>query len=330
MSFSSILNAPGVNATNAATFSFPSELNGVYTGEGANWVPLARPYEVYLNIDGCSVYGENCGDAAYPPLTGELTYVAPVDCVHYLRGAVPTGRCYQFAEDYIGAGTQRELQFPFWYSYIVLSEQEDSTFFWTYMQGGLGVAWGYLSRSDNQAEMPVKHLSSFAGEQQMMMQYMSNATDETLDERRLFPKGAEFALRPQNNIFPAYLGGVWRSDKIENYIGDIGHDITITVDERGCSQYRLRPLICAEIKLPAIDSTRGLQYALRTECISSQAGPNPAGTCYMFMSVDSNARADTWDSDSLGFYTLSEQQDGDLWWSWNYGPISKAAGLLSR
>jgi hypothetical protein len=211
---------------------------------------------VYLNIDGCSVYGENCGDAAYPPLTGELTYVAPVDCVHYLRGAVPTGRCYQVETHlfmfmlWSVRVPERKLQLPLSAgANIILSHSSVALFSKCVhssrriilapalngscsflsgtpiscfrnrkiprfsgltLQGGLGVAWGYLSRSDNQAEMPVKHLSSFAGEQQMMMQYMSNATDETLDERRLFPKGAEFALRPQNNIFPAYLGGVWR------------------------------------------------------------------------------------------------------------------------
>jgi hypothetical protein len=44
---------------------------------------------------------------------------------------------HKFAEDFIGAS---ELEPPFWYTFVVLAEQEDGTFFWTCQQGGLGVA----------------------------------------------------------------------------------------------------------------------------------------------------------------------------------------------
>jgi hypothetical protein len=97
---------------------------------------------------------------------------------------------------------------------------------------------------------------------------------------------------------------------------------------------------CAEITLPAIEETRALGYWSKVVCLEATQGPNPAGTpCYFFLSVDKNAteciRSNCsqplpWDSDSLAFYTLSEQRDGNLWWSWSYGVVVKAAGMLSR
>jgi hypothetical protein len=54
-----------------------SEFNGVWLGLGTNF-NCSAPYEVRLNIDGCNVNGEDCGEAACPSLVGGLTYVAPI------------------------------------------------------------------------------------------------------------------------------------------------------------------------------------------------------------------------------------------------------------
>jgi len=121
----SILNAPGINASNTASFVFPLELQGTYSGVGANWIPGCEGYEVSLRIDGCNVYNDLCGEAAYPPEFGELKYVGPVECVDYLENVgetTPTGRCYQFMEDFKGSEV---IQNFFWYSDIYLSEQDD-------------------------------------------------------------------------------------------------------------------------------------------------------------------------------------------------------------
>jgi hypothetical protein len=333
-----VIGAPGVNATNPASFAFPSELSGVYSGNGKNWIPGTPEYEVYLRIDGCDAFGDTCGIAAYPPLFGRLSYLAPVDCVNYLSGDAPTGRCYGFAEDFIGAD---ELEPPFWYSYIMLSEQEDATFFWTFMQGPIATAWGSIAPvfDDIELSTPSTALSPFVSDRATTLSYLSNITAEALDSNNLSPLGSLFSLIPRFNNVPASMAGSWTSGTVENFIGDVGAEIEITVDSAGCSQLdfmnfdreEMTTDWCATIQLPAVDQEpRAMGYVMRNECIASISGPDPSGTCYMFLSLDPEELQSDWDGDSLGFYALSAQRDGGLWWSWTYGPVVKAAGLLAR
>jgi hypothetical protein len=124
-----------------------------------------------------------------------------------------------------------------------------------------------------------------------------------------------------------------KSDKIENFLGNLGNDMELDMAEGGCTMIPLPGNIrCgADMELPAINSKRSLVFQLKPQCIASQEGPNPVGKCYMLLSFDLQLPLpNNWDADSLGFYTVSEQEDGNLWWSWNYGPVSRAAGLLTR
>jgi hypothetical protein len=142
------VDAPGVNAANA---NDPFPFVGGWAGLAMNFGGNSEPsYELEISFsDTCTEYNALCATTRYPPdpFVGALSITAPIICQPHLQGNAPTGRCYQFKEDY--SPCQGDVDaIPFCIAFVNIAEQVDGTLYWTFMQGGIATAWGYLQPSN--------------------------------------------------------------------------------------------------------------------------------------------------------------------------------------
>jgi hypothetical protein len=137
--------APGADSSAfGRAFPFSGEWNGLAINFADD---ISEAYQVEFSFgDNCDSYDSLCATTRYPPdeTIGEFRITAPVDCLPHLAGNAPSGACYQFVEDYSQSGLNGPLEVAFRTNFINLSGQTDGTIYWTFMQGGIATAWGYM------------------------------------------------------------------------------------------------------------------------------------------------------------------------------------------
>ena len=219
------------------------------------------------------------------------------------------------------------------HSDVLLSEQDDGSFFWAYMSGTISTAWGYLQPLENEnvfaGSDSMKARATFAKQQMPMLPLgVLNALDKGNDA---LPLGMVIdQINPDRNNIPPSFAGAWSSDTLEQFFGseEVGTDVQVVFRKE--DGYELFDFSCAQVSLSG-ESISALCIS-PTLCTASTSGPSPTGTCFLF---NGNIYLhylfpDLWKRDTVQFYTASVQQTGDLWFSWHHGPVVKANALLAR
>jgi hypothetical protein len=355
-------------AQNQVGSRFPSELDGVYTGDGSNFNNVVRGYPIRMDISNCDELYKTCGTMQYSRTegldetsdeVGRLTFYGETGCQAELGGRNPTGRCYNFAENFVGKpGFSESRSFSFAYTFVTLNEQTDGSFFWTYQQGMIATAWGYISPQGegcpggSLARCIVQEcpLLDITGEQCNIRclglcgpgSSAEGADSGDASHRELQSGGLPIGVQIRSGInFPADYAGRWAGNITDLMDTNVllGSQLELTVREGGCGY--LNDIInigspveepCGSVYYPDTGVETNLIFLTHNECFEYVKGPKPANECYGLESIDVDLffedRLEEWDADGIRFMSFSKQSDGSFFWSFLYGTAVKGSGLI--
>jgi len=261
----------------------------------------------------------NLSEDPLPDEVAPLIFYGRTGCQRQLEGDAPSGRCYSFLEDWRGKpGFDSWRSAGFSLTFVTLNEQLDGTLFWTYQQGPIGTAWGYLSRPP---QAPPK------------------------SEDIGIPLGAVLSVVPLGaNDLPSRFSGSWVGNNYTNHLPEAGSDfgaqVNLQIREGGCGflndVYTVGiPFFretCGVITFPESGFQDNFIYQSRVECFEYVQGPAAVSECYLFKSTRQDLRLhpECWDEDSNRFMSVSVQEGGDLFLAHVYGTVVKASGILSQ
>jgi hypothetical protein len=293
------------------------------------------PYRVEYELTGtASTPFSAVGRASYPDFgsQAELLGLYPTTCMDFFAGANPTGRCFTLVENSLGG--KGNIFDTFHFTEVALSEQDDGTMYWSYLQGTLATAFCYMERGEaltsvGDAALPRTHRAL-------------QLIDPELPAFLLpAPPGNDIPTEPPVFVSDISLNaeGRWEGNatvyggQYEDHGINLGSSFSIVLDlPRTCHKFMLSQQ-CGAISFNGRAAT--VQVAgINVRCMPQNIGLNPVsaqGQCYAMEIFLPSEEPFTTPSNPQPkiFYTLSEQADGSKVWSQQAGPLVVSQGLLT-
>jgi hypothetical protein len=264
--------------------------------------------------------GTPCGTVTYPGGSlqpAPLHFLAEVTCLDAFAGDQPAGHCFQFMEYHnFPDGNRPVIWDEFLYTMVHMSEQRDGSIYWHTMTGAFGVTRSYLTRdSHNGDTLPVR-LGSMPG-----------------------------ALLGRGGNVPRRLNGVWNGN-VTALNAPYNREISLHIDRCSLDDMWWNEM-CAtvqhKIEGATLEGTAG--YNTMVVCQAHFQGANPvdSGGCYEFNEfLKGTEEGDGFTEIKLvgpdppvdnmynwGYWIVSEQKDGSLFWSYLQGNVVVANAHLN-
>eukprot|EP00732_Lithocolla_globosa_P002436 Lithocolla_globosa_v1_NODE_1596_length_2458_cov_10.517270.p1 type:complete len:394 gc:universal NODE_1596_length_2458_cov_10.517270:2232-1051(-) len=364
------------NGYNSTTTHFPEHLAGVYEGDVINYFPLgwemATPYAVRLELktqpeeEHWNATWREAGRISYgPDLSAPVLHYYPTDTDEHFGGERPTGLCFTLVENFLDPSSEGRVGIPWVFAYFMVCEQTSRSLYYTYMQGTIALAKGYLYSTDdtsssgqttNQSWFSHPSLQFDDGQLEIPANFWHEKDSQNTDNNSqqqpgipvpevLIPGPIGSTMLPgkENTIlvdmrWPWDWSGTFRGSSTVYEPNEFGYGLNLG----GTIPYSIRSRFRASSYLFTGSSTYNSERGLTTKrsqwrFISSKIIPMPQfcgehpkedQRCFNFYEGIYNTQFGL--PFDMQFFTMCEQSDDTFYWTATNGKLVSASGYLEK